>query len=193
MGLIDDISRFLEIRLEEYIRKNPEMELQVLLGQLRQQEAEVVKVIADFEIKEKQFQDQILAIAEDIKLWHGRAIKAKESGRQDLANAANEREASLLKQGNEVWGQMELTKQRLAQTVDLHSQIKDRIKEVQLKIDQAVKARPYNEPASTSKSTFNWENLNPPPSPNSDDPLEAQFQKWEMDEELESLKRKMKR
>jgi uncharacterized protein (TIGR04376 family) len=192
MGLIEDISRFLEIRLEEYIRKNPEMELQVLLGQLRQQEAEVVKVIADFEIKEKQFQDQILAIAEDIKLWHGRAIKAKESGRQDLANAANEREASLLKHGNEVWGQMELTKQRLTQTVELHSQIKDRIKEVQLKIDQAVKARPYNEPAS-AKSTFNWENLNPPPSPNSDDPLEAQFQKWEMDEELESLKRKMKR
>jgi uncharacterized protein (TIGR04376 family) len=192
MGLIEDISRFLEIRLEEYIRKNPEMELQVLLGQLRQQETEVLRVIVDFEGKEKQFQDQILAIAEDIKLWHGRAIKAKESGRQDLANAANEREASLLKQGNEVWGQMELTKKRLTQTIELHTQIKDRIKEVQLKIDQAVKSRPYNEPANT-KSTFNWENLNPPPSPNSDDPLEAQFQKWEMDEELESLKRKMKR
>lgn len=188
MGLIEDISRFLETRLEEYIRKNPQMELQVLLEQLRQQETEVLKIIADFERKEKQSQDQILAIAEDIKLWHDRASKAKASGRQDLANAANEREASLLKQGNQVWGQMELTKQRLNQTIELLTQIKERIKQVQLKVEQAAKSRPPSEP----KSSFNWENINPPPSRDLDDPLEAQFQKWEMDEELETLKRKMK-
>ncbi|AFY73157.1 hypothetical protein Syn7502_01047 [Synechococcus sp. PCC 7502] len=191
MGLIEDISRFLETRLEEYIRKNPQMELQVLLEQLKQQEAEILRIILDFEKKEKQFQDQILAIAEDIKLWHERASKAKESGRQDLANAANEREASLLKQGNQVWGQMELTKQRLAQTLELRTQIKDRIKEVQLKIDQIPKSRPASG-SSESKSTFSWETLNPPPSSGADDPLEAQFQKWEMDEEIERLKRKMR-
>jgi len=191
MGLIEDISRFLEIRLEEYIRKNPQMELQVLSEQLRQQEAEVLRVVADFEKKEKQFQEQILAIAEDIKIWHSRAIKAKESGRQDLASAASEREASLLKQGNQVWGQMELTQQRLTQTEVLHTQIKERIKEVQIKIDQAIKSRASNPSPNEPKSTF-WENLNPPPSPNSEDPLEAQFQKWEMDEEVERLKRKMR-
>lgn len=192
MGLIEDISKFLETRLEEYIRKNPQMELQVLSEQLKQQEIEVLKIIVDLERKEKQFQEQILAIAEDIKLWHTRSTKAKESGRQDLANAANEREASLLKQGNQVWGQMELTKQRLAQTLELQVQIKERIKELQTKInqaEQAAKSRPeYSEP----KSTFNWENINPPPNRNADDPLEARFQKWEMDEEIERLKRKMK-
>jgi len=193
MGLIEDISRFLEIRLEEYIRKNPQMELQVLSEQLRQQEAEVLKIIADLERKEKQFQDQILAIAEDIKLWHTRSNKAKESGRQDLANAANEREASLLKQGNQVWGQMELMKQRLAQTVELHTQITERIKEVQIKINQAAQAAKSRPEYTTEpKSTFSWENINPPPNRDADDPLEAQFQKWEMDEEIDRLKRKMK-
>lgn len=189
MGLIEDISKFLETRLEEYIRKNPQMELQVLLEQLKQQEVEVLRIIADFERKEKQFQDQILAIAEDIKTWHSRATKAKASNRLDLANAANEREASLLKQGNQVWGQMELTQQRLAQTLELHTQIKERMKEVQIKVEQAPKSRP-SPPSNDYK--FNWENLNPPPIPNSDDPLEAQFQKWEMDEEIERLKRKVR-
>jgi len=185
MGLIEDISRFLETRLDEYIRKNPQMELQVLLEQLKQQEAEVLRIIVDFEQKEQSFQEQILAIAEDIKLWHERATKASQSNRQDLANAASDREASLLKQGNQVWGQMKLTKQRLSQTQELYSQIKERIQEVQLKVEQVAKSKPIDE------SSFNWESINPPPNRNADDPLEAKFQKWEMDEEIARLKRKM--
>ncbi len=196
MGLIKDITNFLETRLEEYIRKNPQMELQMLLEQLKQQETEILKIIADFELKEKKFQDQILAIAEDIKLWHNRAIKANESGRQDLANAANERETALLKQGNQVWAQMSLAKQRLAQTFELSTQIQARITEIKQKISEAAKSQSYSgansaeNSAANSLPNFGWGNLNPPPS--ADDPLEAKFHQWEMDEEIARLKRKIK-
>jgi len=191
MGLIEDISRFLETRLEEFIRNNPQVELQALAEKLRQQEDEVVRLIADFRVQEKSLQDQILAIAEDIRIWHDRVLKAQKAGRQDLVSAAQEREGALLRQGNQVWAQMELIKKRLSQTVELQGQIKERIKEVNIKIDQVAKARPQSE--SEPKYSFNWENLNTPPSRDSDDPLEAQFRKWELDDELEQLKRKMGR
>jgi uncharacterized protein (TIGR04376 family) len=197
MGLLEDISRFLETRLEEFIRANPQMELQVLDDQLRSQEAEVGKLILDFGNQEKKLQEQILAIGEDIKIWYGRAQKATASKRLDLATAAKEREAALLRQGNQVWGQMELIRQRLSQTVELQSQIQQRRQEVKQKIAQNAEANRQNpQPKSTTNPNWNsssWQNLNPPPAANSDDPLEAQFQRWEMDEELESLKRKMNR
>jgi uncharacterized protein (TIGR04376 family) len=190
MGLLDDISRFLETRLEEYIRNNPQIELQILEEKLTQQDAEVAKLIASFRMQEKQFQDRILAIADDIRIWHERAKKASDVGRQDLANAAKEREASLLKQGNQVWGQMELIKQRIAQTVDLQSQIQVRMREVRTKIAETAKTKSQAQTNTKASSSFDWENLHVP-SEGADDPLEQQFRRWEMDEELERLKRKM--
>jgi uncharacterized protein (TIGR04376 family) len=190
MGLIDDISRFLETRLEEYIRNNPQIELQILEEKLSQQGAEVTKLIANFRTQEKQLQDQILDIANDIRIWHDRAKKASEANRQDLANAAKEREASLLKQGNQVWAQMELFKQRITQTVDLQTQIQVRMQEVRAKIAEAAKNKPPAQPNPEASTSFNWKNVQTP-SQNTDDQLEQQFRRWEMDEELERLKRKM--
>ncbi len=189
MGLIDDISRFLETRLEEYIRNNPQIELQILEEKLSQQGAEVTKLIASFRTQEKQLQDQILDIANDIRIWHDRAKKASEANRQDLANAAKEREASLLKQGNQVWAQMELIKQRITQTVDLQNQIQVRMQEVRAKIAEAAKNK-SQAPNSETSTSFNWGNVRAP-SQSTDDQLEQQFRRWEMDEELERLKRKM--
>jgi uncharacterized protein (TIGR04376 family) len=190
MGLIDDISRFLETRLEEYIRNNPQIELQILEEKLSQQGAEVAKLIASFRTQEKQFQDRILDIANDIRIWHDRAKKASEAHRQDLANAAKEREASLLKQGNQVWAQMELIKQRIAQTVDLQTQIQVRMQEVRTKIAEAAKTKSQAPPNPETSTSFNWKNVQAP-SQSADDQLEQQFRRWEMDEELERLKRKM--
>ena len=47
MSIIDDLLRFLETRLEEFLRAHPELELQALEEQLRQQEADTTKLIAE--------------------------------------------------------------------------------------------------------------------------------------------------
>ncbi|MEY3222150.1 MAG: hypothetical protein RLZZ203_1006, partial [Cyanobacteriota bacterium] len=47
MSLFDDLSRFLESRLEEFLRNNPHLELQALLEQLREQEEDTLKLVAD--------------------------------------------------------------------------------------------------------------------------------------------------
>lgn len=188
MGLLDDISRFLETRLEEFIRNNPQIELQILEDKLHQQEAEIAKLIITSKQEEKNFQDKILEIAEEIRVWHDRTVKAESFDRRDLANLAKEREAALLRQGNQIWAQMELVKKRAIDSQALQVQIQERRKEVQAKIAEAAKTAKAQSPSSTP---LNWDNLYTPPFRDPNDKLEETFRRWEMDEEIERLKRNM--
>lgn len=58
MGLIEDISRFLETRLEEFISNNPQIELQILEDKLRQQEEEIEKLIITSKQEEKTYRSE---------------------------------------------------------------------------------------------------------------------------------------
>jgi uncharacterized protein (TIGR04376 family) len=192
MALLEDISRFLEMRLEEFIRNNPQIELQILEDKLRQQEEEIAKLIVSSKLEEKKLQDRILEIAEEIRIWHDRTVKAESFKRPDLANPAKEREAALLRQGNQIWAQMELVKKRAIDSQALQVQIQERRQEVQTKIAEAAKAaKAANKVKPTSTTPLNWDNLYTPPFQDPNDELEATFRRWEMDEELNRLKRNM--
>jgi uncharacterized protein (TIGR04376 family) len=112
----------------------------------------------------------------------------------DLAQAAQEREAALLRQGNQIWGQMEGVKKRLIQSQELLQQIQQRHKEVQIKAEQ-VKA----EQAKTSQTTANSDTVGWNQGANyrtynrSADPLEATFHDWELEDELKEMKRNLGR
>ena len=187
MGLFDDINQFLEERLDEFLQNNPHLELQALEEQLREQERDTTKLIAKLQLEEKSLQDQILTIANDIQTWHARIGKAEQANRQDLAAAAKEREAELLRQGNQVWGQMEGVKQRTINAQELLQQVKNKRQELKASAQaQAQSANAY------SSDTIGWDRgANAPQYRRSADPLEAEFQKWEVDEELEQIKRNM--
>lgn len=185
MSVFDDVSRFLEERLEEYLRAHPQLELQVLEDKLQDQAADTTKLIAQLQAEEQQQQNAILETANEIQRWHQRIKKAQQAGRQDLATAAEQREAALLRQGNQQWGQLEIVKERIAQTQDLHQKIQVRQQEVRAKRRQA--------PAQQARVTQQTGWYQPPKSSSGADPLEEQFQRWEMDDELEQLKRKMGR
>ena len=194
MGLLEDISRFLETRLEEFIRNNPQLELQILEDKLNQQEQEIAKLIVSSKLEEKNLQDRILEIAEEIRIWHDRTVKAESFERPDLANPAKEREAALLRQGNQIWAQMELVKKRAIDSQTLQVQIQERRKEVQVKIAEAAKTAKAKSTATNQSSTpLNWDNLYTPPFRDPNDELEETFRRWEMDEELNRLKRNMGR
>ena len=194
MGLLEDISRFLETRLEEFIRNNPQLELQILEDKLNQQEQEIAKLIVSSKLEEKNLQDRILEIAEEIRIWHDRTVKAESFERPDLANPAKEREAALLRQGNQIWAQMELVKKRAIDSQTLQVQIQERRKEVQVKIAEAAKTAKVKATATNQSSTpLNWDNLYTPPFRDPNDELEETFRRWEMDEELNRLKRNMGR
>lgn len=195
MGLFEDFSAFLETRLEEFLRNNPHLELQALEEQLREQEEEAVRLLADLRLREKQLQDEILSTAQEVQRWHVRIEKAKQAQRLDLVKPAEEREAALLRQGNQLWGQMEGVKQRIAQTVELQQQIQVRRKEVRAKVvevQQAARAS-YQTQTEQQWQTTGWNRGFSSGYSRSTDPLEQTFRQWETDEELEELKRQMGR
>jgi len=188
MGLFDDINQFLEERLDEFLQNNPHLELQALEEQLREQEQDTTKLISKLQLEEKSLQDRVLAIANDIQTWHGRISKAEQAKRQDLADAAREREAELLRQGNQIWGQMEGVKQRTTQAKELLLQVKQKRQE--LKTSAQAQAR---NTTNSSSDTIGWDRgASSPQYRRSADPLEAEFQQWEVDEELEQIRKNMK-
>jgi uncharacterized protein (TIGR04376 family) len=192
VGLFEDFNRFLEDRLEEFLRNNPHLELQALEEQLREQEKDTLRLIVDLQRQQKNLQDEILAIAQDIQRWHARVEKAMSAGRQDLAQGAQEREAVLLRQGNQRWGQMEGVKKQITKAKELLNQIQTRRQEVQAKAKEVEAARASSK-AQSRPDTFGWNQSSSRNIPSGADPLEDKFKRWEAQEELEQMKRNMGR
>ena len=189
VGLFDDFSRFLESRLEEFLRNNPHLELEALLEQLRQQEEDTLKLIAELQLQEKRSQDEILTTAQEIQKWHIRIEKAKAANRLDLAEPAQQREAALLREGNQHWGQMQGIKERINQARELLKKVQQRRQELQAKAAQVQANR-----ATQSSQRFDTAGWNQTRNFSSGaDDLEAAFRRWETDDELEKLKRNMGR
>ncbi len=193
MGLFDDLNRFLESRLEEFLRNNPHLELEALQEQLREQEEDTLRLIAELQAQEKRSQDDILSTAQEIQKWHIRVEKAKTANRLDLAQAAQEREAALLREGNQRWGQMQGIKERITQAKELSKRIQQRRQEVQTKAAQA-QANRTNYQAAQPFETTGWnQSRNFSANAANADELEAAFRRWETQDELEQLKRNLGR
>ncbi len=190
MGLFDDLNNFLETRLEEFLRNNPHLELQALEEQLEQQEADAMGLLADLQRQEKRLRDDILSTAKEVQLWHERIEKAKQADRTDLVGPAQEREAALLRQGNLLWGQMQGVKERMKRSQELVLQIQARRKEVQAKIVAAQAARAAASSSATNSETTGWTQSASHRS-GSDDQLDEKFRRWELEKELEELKKEI--
>ena len=192
MSLFDDLSRFLETRLDEFLRANPHLELRALEDQLRGQEEDSIRLLGDLKRREKELENSILETAKDIQQWHGRVEKAKAAGRQDLVGPAQEREAALLRQGNHLWGQMKSVKDRIEQTKELRQRVRAKREEVKNKIAQAA-AQATAQRASTTATDWGTSGWNKTTYSTSQavDPLDESFRRWEAEQELDELKRKM--
>ncbi len=187
MSIFDDFSRFLETRLDEFLKAHPHLEMMALEEQLRGQEEDAIATLATLKRRETELETAVLETAKDIKRWHERIAKAEAANRLDLVKPAQEREATLLRQGNHLWGQMKSVKARLAQTKNLQQQI--HAKRQELKAKMAAAASQTAQPPPRDSSTTGW-NRSPFPSKPLD-PLEESFQRWETEAELEELKRQM--
>ena len=189
MGLLEDMKQFLESQIDDFLSKNPHLELQVIEQQLAQQETDTVELIVSLQSQAKQTEREILNTAQEIKNWYDRVQKATAAGRSDLATAAQDRVNALLPQGNQLWGKMQGFKERTAKAQELLQTIKQRRIEVKAKSAVAQAARTQ---AEASSNTSSWGSVNSYTS-TSDfaDPLDAQFRRWEADEELENLKRNL--
>lgn len=200
MGVFEDFSRFLEDRLDEFLKKNPHLELQALDEQLREQEAETQRLLASFRLRETQIKNEILTTAQEVQRWHGRIEKAKNAKRLDLVAPAEEHEAKLLRRGNQLWGQMTGVQDRIQKTLELQQTIQGRRREMATKLAQVAAER---QASQAQKAATAWEEATGTSSSSASsgfhstaygtavDPLEAAFRQWETEEELEQMKRDM--
>lgn len=192
MGLFEDLSRFLEDRLDEFLKANPHLELMALEEQLRGQEEDAINLLGNLKRRQQQLEDSILETAQAIQRWHERVKKAQAANREDLAQPAQAREAALLREGNHLWGQMQGVKDQIEKTRQLQRQVHERRRELKIKIAAAEANRTAATAASRDEPTAGWQQsphqrVNQPL-----DPLEESFQRWETEAELEDLKRQMK-
>lgn len=190
MSLFEDFTNFLESRLEEFLQNNPQLELQVLSEQLKEQQRDTTKLINQLQLDETRIEGEILKVAQDIQTWHGRIDKAKGAGRQDLAEEAQARENNLLNQGNLLWRQMQEVKQRISKAKELLISLEEKQQEINLKIAQlkasANKVQPNTSNYQTTTSPQNYQDFE-----SQYDSLENKFQQWEMEQELEVMKRNL--
>jgi uncharacterized protein (TIGR04376 family) len=187
MGLFEDMKRFLESQIDDFLAKNPHLELQVIEEQLTQQATDTYQLIADLQSQETRTEAEILHTAQEIKSWYDRVQKATAAGRADLADAAQARVNALLPQGNQLWGKMQGLKERKAKATELLQTIESRRTEVKAKAKAAQVARNQ---AEQFNNTSSWGTVNNYTSnSNFADPLDAKFREWEADEELQRLKR----
>lgn len=199
MGLFEDLSTFLETRLDEFLRANPQLELMGLEDQLRGQERDAIALLGDLKRREQQIKDQILATAQDIQKWHERLNKAKAANRLDLVAMAEEREAALLRQGNQYWGQMQGVTTQIEQTRALQKQIHERRRELKAKMAQLEAEHAAQQASQRAAQVSNSWETGWYQSPMAGagyatiDPVEESFQRWEMEQELEDLKRQVGR
>jgi uncharacterized protein (TIGR04376 family) len=188
VGLFDDMKRFLETQLDDFMSKNPHLQIQVLEEQLQQQEEDSQTFLVDLRLQEKQTQAEVLSTAQEIKGWHDRVAKAQAAGRQELATAAQERVDTLLREGNQLWGKMQGIKERTAQTTKLIDTIKVRRQELKVKAAQ-VQAAAQTTSNAWERPVESWRSETSRRDPS--DPLEAQFLRWEAEEELAEMKKKL--
>ena len=184
MGLFDDVSQFLEDRLDEFLRKHPQLELSILEDQINEQQEDTLRLIVDLQRQEKQAQEEIMATAQEIQRWHSWVQKATAKGRPDLAQAAQERENSLLHKGNQLWGKMQGCKQRIAKAKELYQELKTRKEEIQARAAQMKEQASQSAASSPPGWRAGYTATNA-------DPLEEEFQRWEAQRELEDMKEQM--
>jgi uncharacterized protein (TIGR04376 family) len=189
MGVFEDMSRFLEERLDEFLKAHPNLELQVLEDQLHEQAQETQKNLRQLTAEEAQAQQNILKTAEEVQLWHARILKAEQANRPDLVQAAQEREAAFLRQGNQQWAQMSLAQQKIQQVKIRAEQIQSRRQDLQAKIRQQSQTK--SPPSPPTPQAWKETKVQPKTHWESIDPVEARFKEWEMEEELAALKRKL--
>ena len=64
MGLFDDVSQFLETRIDEFLKNNPHLELQALDEKLFEQERESDRLIVDLKSRLQGVESQIRTTAQ---------------------------------------------------------------------------------------------------------------------------------
>lgn len=159
----DELEATLSAKLDEFLQTHPDLAARLEAETLSEQETQTRCLLQQLRRERQDLEQKIRSTARDIRLWRERQQVAEQAKRPDLVAAAQQRQQTLMAQGNQYWAQLRVNQKRLQQTEALLRQIQKQRRQVKIPTSQA-------------------------PSPNA---LEREFQALEIEQEFEKLKREM--
>ena len=103
MSWLDELEARLEQQLEGFLRANPAQEARLEEQGARDRQAHLVGQRRQLQRQAEQERQALLQLADDIRRWQERVVKARAAGATALAGRAEAHQQGLMEQGRERW------------------------------------------------------------------------------------------
>ncbi len=103
MSWLDELEARLEQQLEGFLRANPAQEALLEEQSARDRQASLVGQRRQLQRQAEQEREALLQLADEIRRWQQRVVKAREAGATALAERAEAHQQGLMEQGRQRW------------------------------------------------------------------------------------------
>jgi hercynine metabolism protein len=162
---LEQLEARLEQQLEAFLRANPAQEALLQEQERQEQRQRQRRLLTQAEA----LRSELLQLAAEIRQWHDRAQRARAAGAHELASRAEQQVAQLMQRGRQRWQTLE----HLGQAVQ----------------GNQTAATAAREPATAAAASQTAAEQ----SPTTSDPLDQAWARFEVEQELEALRRRQGR
>ncbi len=106
MSWLDELEARLEAQLEGFLRANPAQEALLEEQGARDRQARLVGQRRQLQRQAEQERQALLQLADEIRRWQERVVKARTAGATALAERAEAHQHGLMEQGRQRWHQL---------------------------------------------------------------------------------------
>jgi hercynine metabolism protein len=103
MSWLDELEARLEQQLEVFLRANPAQEALLEEQEARDRQASLVGQRRQLQRQAEQERQALLQLADEIRRWQERVVKARAAGATALAERAEAHQQGLMEQGRQRW------------------------------------------------------------------------------------------
>ena len=103
MSWLDELEARLEQQLESFLRANPAQEALLEEQEARDRQAKLVGQRRQLQRQAEQERQALLQLANEIRRWQERVVKARAAGATALAERAEAHQQGLMEQGRQRW------------------------------------------------------------------------------------------
>ena len=103
MSWLDELEARLEQQLEVFLRANPAQEVLLEEQEARDRQARLVGQRRQLQQQAEQERQALLQLADEIRRWQERVVKARAAGATALAERAEAHQQGLMEQGRQRW------------------------------------------------------------------------------------------
>jgi len=173
-GWLDELEARLDATLQSFLRANPAQEALLAEEEARERQRGLRRSRLDLRQEAELQRQGLLRLAGEIRQWQERVERARAAGADDLARRANDHVATLMEQGRNRW-------QTLAELGERFAAVEQEL---------AALAAP---PAASTGRGSQAQTPGTAPAAAAEGHLDADWARFEAQQELEELRRRLQR